>query len=60
MGKQSQLLLQLTEVELRLQVGVEFDKIRGGGIYKNYEIVLEKSKIFITKLRYKKKSLIRE
>ena len=27
MGKQSQLLLQPTEVELGLQVGVEFDKI---------------------------------
>ena len=28
MGKQSQLLLQPTEVELGLQVGVEFDKMR--------------------------------
>ena len=29
MGKQSQLLLKLTKVELGLQVGVEFDKNLG-------------------------------
>ena len=31
MGKQSQLLLKPNEVELGLQVGVEFDKNEGNG-----------------------------
>ena len=39
-GKQSQLLLQPTEVELGLQVGVEFDKIQSG---------LKRSAVFIVK-----------
>ena len=33
MGKQSQLLLKPTEVELGLQVGVEFDNILGSSFF---------------------------
>ena len=41
MGKQSQLLLQPTEVELGLQVGVEFDKN-----IKNYRLKKLMAKMF--------------
>jgi len=34
MGKQSQLLLEPTEVEFGFQVGVEFDKIEDSAEYK--------------------------
>ena len=50
MGKQSQLLLQPTEVELGLQVGVKFDKRKGVmniiGIFKNKKEVLQVLKLF--------------
>ena len=48
MGKQSQLLLKPTKVDLGLQVGVEFDKIissgRGGALLKASLVGLKQPK----------------